>query len=320
MNPTLFRWTAFLAGVLPLTAGCLPFTFLPSFDHPGSGRSVGFLLQSIGLIACWGFFPIDRPRIRSALILIVVVSLLPRLLLLPTPPSDDIHRYRWEGKLGLAGENPFARTAADPDLISYRDGDWEKMNHKENGTVYPPLAQGVFAVLATLAPSTSGDLIHKTAFLLADIGTLFPVLYLLRRRRLPLAFALFYSLNPIVLIGIAGEAHYDSILVLALVGSIASLEAGKVRLSWIFLAASLQLKLISLVLLPLWWFQRAWRGWYWAPQGSRKNSPPNRVESYSPSWWAPFSGKGGVPQPSLAGFSVASSSAAPSSISGTSPG
>ncbi|MGE9291821.1 MAG: glycosyltransferase [Puniceicoccales bacterium] len=260
MKPGHFRWLLFLAGAACAAAGCIPFATLPSFDAPSTGRTFGFVLQFIGLFLCWGFFPIANAQTKQSALLILTLSIVLRALLWPTPESDDVHRYRWEGNLVLSGENPYFTTADDPVWIEFRDTDWEAMNHKDRGTVYPPLAQFTFAGLSSLNFHNFEWNPQKMAFLLADLGIILLVLLLLRRKNLPYSYALFYAVNPISLLSFAGEAHYDSLFVLALVASILCLETGRIRTSWILLAASIQLKFISLILLPIWVLRRQFRG------------------------------------------------------------
>ena len=84
--------------------------------------------------------------LRAAL----VAAILLRLAFLPGTPSlsDDVYRYVWDGRVQLAGVNPYRYAPADPalDHVEYagRDG----INHPRLRTVYPPLAQTLFLGVA----------------------------------------------------------------------------------------------------------------------------------------------------------------------------
>ena len=67
-----------------------------------------------------------------------------RVIMLLAPPtlSDDIYRYRWDGKVQASGRNPYAATPADPRLEELRDDEWAQINYPRIRTIYPPLAQG----------------------------------------------------------------------------------------------------------------------------------------------------------------------------------
>ena len=73
-----------------------------------------------------------------------------RLVLLPSEPifSDDIWRYVWDGRVQLAGVNPYQFAPADLALNAVRDGLWSRINHPEVPTIYPPVSQIVFAFSA----------------------------------------------------------------------------------------------------------------------------------------------------------------------------
>ena len=57
---------------------------------------------------------------------VAVLGLFARLLLLPMPPGDDMARYLWEGRLVLAGENPYAKAPDHPDLAPLRNPAWHR--------------------------------------------------------------------------------------------------------------------------------------------------------------------------------------------------
>ena len=63
-------------------------------------------------------------------------------------PSDDLYRYAWEGRIQLAGHNPFNHAPDDPLLVPFRDADWGHINHPSYKTIYSPVAQCVFLKIA----------------------------------------------------------------------------------------------------------------------------------------------------------------------------
>ncbi|HSG92172.1 MAG TPA: glycosyltransferase [Methylotenera sp.] len=178
-----------------------------------------------------------------------------RLLLLPTAASDDVSRYLFEGKLVRAGISPYAQTADAGSIAQYRDAHWEQMNHKDKPTAYPPLAQLIFATIGAISYH---PLAYKLIFVFADLLTLGAVLKLLARRGTSLAFAGFYALNPIVLLAYAGEGHFDSCMLAALMWGVYAYEAG--RKQWAILLASIAtgIKWMALPLIPFFMGKRLW--------------------------------------------------------------
>ena len=79
----------------------------------------------------------------GSLRLVLAIGLLFRVSLLWSDPglSDDHYRYVWDGRVQLAGINPFLYAPDDEALRHLRDDGYEGINHKEIPTVYPPLTQ-----------------------------------------------------------------------------------------------------------------------------------------------------------------------------------
>ncbi|MEM9862802.1 MAG: hypothetical protein AAF938_14360, partial [Myxococcota bacterium] len=76
---------------------------------------------------------------------LVALAGVPAALALPVL-SDDVYRYLWDGHVLLSGVDPYAHAPASPPLAGLRDADWARINHPVLATIYPPLAQGLFAL------------------------------------------------------------------------------------------------------------------------------------------------------------------------------
>ncbi len=171
--------------------------------------------------------------------------------------SNDVYRFIWDGRLLVAGENPFA----------LRPSEWLALAHPPNGihselhdliyadnyTVYPPVHQAVFWLSARFSTSILGSvLILKSALVLADVG----LLWLLRKlKRMGWWQRLFviYALNPLVVLEIAGNGHFEGLMVLFLVLGIVGLRKNDVRLAGLGWGLAIATKLLPLMLLPLVW-------------------------------------------------------------------
>jgi len=184
---------------------------------------------------------------KASLYAIWIPALLLRLALLPTAPSDDVNRYLWEGHIVAQGLNPYAAPAADPMWEDHRDSYWEAMNHKDKATAYPPLALGTFALITQISYH---PMAFKLCFLAADLLTLGGILSLLKSRGLALGFAGFYAFNPLILFAYAGEAHFDALMVAALVWALVAFQSGRTK--WAVSLASIAsgIKWITLPLIP----------------------------------------------------------------------
>lgn len=206
-----------------------------------------FGAMAMASVLAWAFFPNTR-NLKSAVFLILGLSVLSRLLLYPFPYSDDVNRYLWEGKLVLHGENPYQFTAEAKEWEALRDPYWEAMNHKDRKTAYPPLIILSFAALNSVAyhPAT-----YKVLSGLADMAVIGLLLLCLTRRGMHPKNALFYALNPVPLLAFSGEGHFDVLFVLATLAALLLWEDGKTAWSWVMLGISIQVKIVSVLLIPL---------------------------------------------------------------------
>lgn len=231
--------------VVLLAAGCIAWASLPTLEASPILRVAVFLGSGL---AMWGMiFSFPNTSDQNARRLILGVAIFLRLLLWPAPVSDDVNRYQWEGRLVRDGGNPYSAPASDARWENRRDANWHAMNHRDRATAYPPGIQWIMAVVTAISPSLYG---FKFLALLGDMFTLLLLLGLLRHDGRPLRWAGFYAFNPVVLVSFAAEGHFDSLMTAALLAAI--LAAAKNRFSaWLWLGVAIQVKLVCLVLVPL---------------------------------------------------------------------
>lgn len=194
---------------------------------------------------------------RRTLALILAVGLVPRLLLLPTAPSlsEDLYRYLWDGRLVANGWNPFTRPPSDAAYAPWHDALYTHLNHATVPTIYPPLAQWLFALAWKLGGT---PLAWKAVLLFLEGGLVAALLALLRRRALPMERLLLYYWNPLVVVECYGSGHVDLAAAASLVGALALFEAGRRTRAGAALGAAAAVKLMPLILLPALARRRAW--------------------------------------------------------------
>ena len=190
--------------------------------------------------------PAARPR---ELYTIGAFALLFRLTLLPGEPtlSDDVYRYLWEGKVQLHGANPYLHPPNAEELKDLRDPYYARVNHPSIPTIYPPLAQGLFAGLAKIRYSLTT---FKAVFLCFDLATAFVVWRILVASSGNLLFCLIYAWNPLVIVETASSGHMDAMGVFFLTLSLLLFLRGKRVLSIVPLGLSILTKLLPAILLP----------------------------------------------------------------------
>lgn len=179
-------------------------------------------------------------------------------LFAPAVFSDDVYRYVWEGRVWAAGLNPFAYGPADPALAALHDtalhasnaAIWAQVNHPELSSIYPPVAQGLFVVLAP-----GGVLAWKLLAAAADVGTV----ALLTRGAWAGAgrSGWLWALLPLPALESAGSGHLEAVGVFCMVGALTSAQPGlkpAASSSWAILFAwvGAMIKLLpAATLLPL---------------------------------------------------------------------
>lgn len=194
--------------------------------------------------------------------LLVISAILFRLLLLFAIPnlSQDFYRFIWDGRLLLEGFNPYLYT---PDSfitngvfpVSQTQDLYNGMgelsaSHFSN---YPPLHQLVSFIAALVAgKSILGSVVTMRLIIIAaDLGILYFGKKLLEGLRLPSNRIFWYVLNPFIIIELTGNLHFEGIMLFFLVWSFYLLHSGKWKWAAVVLGCSISVKLIPLLLLPL---------------------------------------------------------------------
>lgn len=175
----------------------------------------------------------------------------------PSPLSDDVYRYLWDGRQWLAGHDAYALPPSDPTLAPMRDAAWSRINHRDIPTIYPPLAQALFAVGALLWPGIAA---LKWLSLGCHLATTLIVQRLAAALGDPAHAAragVLWALNPLLLQEAAMGGHVDAAAGLAVAGFALALQRGRAGQATALAAAASGLKLLGLLLAPLLWRARA---------------------------------------------------------------
>lgn len=222
-----------------------------------------YVAMAFSGVAVWAFFP-DNLNLRKASLFILGIAVLARILMAGFPTSDDVNRYLWEGKLLLEGVSPYSRTADDPAWQTHRDNFWEGMNHKDKKTAYPPLALVLFAGLNLISYNFW---LYKLFFGLMDLAALGILMKFLVYRNLPVRNSIIYALNPLTVIAFSGEAHFDSLFIFLTLSTLYLYDKNKISSAWILLGLSIQIKIMSVLIIPLlfWKYRSAKALWILAP-------------------------------------------------------
>lgn len=179
------------------------------------------------------------------------------LFLFSTPNlSDDYYRFAWDGQMIVEGENPYL-VLPEEQIKSVDDGYlnelYEGMNSKKYYTVYPPFNQAIFAVSAFLGQESLPMTIFWMKFFLflSEIAMLLLIFKLLKLLKMVEHLAVIYAFNPLVIVELVGNIHFEGMMLMFLLLSIFFLMKHKLLLAGVAMALAINTKLIPLMLLPL---------------------------------------------------------------------
>ena len=218
--------------------------------------------------------------------------------------SDDLYRYVWDGRVAAAGIDPYRFAPLDPALAALRDPHtWPHINHAHLPTIYPPLSQKVFWFNALLGGTERSMRWLFCLFELTALGAAWRLCVRLHpewaRRHGRLAWAI-YALNPIVILESYWSGHVDvlawSAMALALI--VGARAPRRALMAGALIGASVALKLLGALALPLLWARASWSSraamsagcaivvaMSWAPHLGVER-PTGSLGTYASSWRA----------------------------------
>jgi alpha-1,6-mannosyltransferase len=203
----------------------------------------------------------DAGHRRKLLTLVLLTGVAMRLIMIPSMPAleDDFYRYLWDGAVTANGHNPYAlapgsaRTGAAPPAIRQLAAEGalvlDRINHPKIKTIYPPVAQAVFALSYWIEPWSM-----RAWRLMCFAGECASVLLLLLLLgavgRSPLWVSL-YWLNPLVVKELMNAGHMEAIVLPFLLGAIALVAFKRPVAASACLGLAIGAKLWPVMLVPL---------------------------------------------------------------------
>jgi hypothetical protein len=179
--------------------------------------------------------------------------------------SDDVYRFVWDGRLILQGINPFDHTPRAL-LDAGNESLFQQLNSPDYYTVYPPLAQLSFALSAWLSPESvlGSAIVLKVIHASLDVGAILLLERLVKRWGLPRRNVQLYALNPLIIIELTGNLHFECAMVFFLALALWQMSRGRWYLSVWAWAGAIGAKLLPLMFLPFLLRRLGWpRVVYW---------------------------------------------------------
>lgn len=169
--------------------------------------------------------------------------------------SDDFYRFIWDGRLLSAGYHPFSEipsiyvhqgiSGVDRELFS-------KLNSPEYFTIYPPVSQFVFWLSVKISPQSilGSVIVMRIILFLAEAGTVLIMYKLLKRLSLSSVNTLLYALNPLVIIELTGNLHFEGLVIFFVLLSVYLLLNNRWMTSSLSIALAIGSKLVPLIFIP----------------------------------------------------------------------
>lgn len=207
---------------------------------------------------------------------LLIAGILFRLVMLFAAPnlSQDFYRFIWDGELILLGIDPYVQSPSAlldqvQEQLPFAQELFEGMgslsaSHYSN---YPPLNQVFFALSALGGKSLLGKIaVLKVIMLLADVAILSFGIKILRILKRPESLILWYFLNPFVIIELSGNLHFEGVMMAFFLGGLWFLFQKRHLPAALCIAASISVKLIPLIFIPLLYMHCTDGKWFPGPK------------------------------------------------------
>lgn len=205
----------------------------------------GFALAFVPYAGLLRWAPAIGPLPRSTrLALFVLCAVGGPLLFAPPALSDDVYRYLWEGRILVEGFNPYELPPTHHTLAPLRDEVWRQVNHRSLASIYPPIAQAMFAAMELLGGYVW---LPKLFALLVQGGAIVLIAIVRDDSRSPFAL----GLNPLLLCEGPLNGHFDLLVGVLLLLVAWGLTRRRVAEAFVAAFLAVGLKAVGLVLVPL---------------------------------------------------------------------
>ncbi|MEE8141467.1 MAG: glycosyltransferase 87 family protein [Planctomycetota bacterium] len=203
------------------------------------------------------------PRKQAPLWAMVGVAVAARLFFFAVDPyfSDDVYRYLWDGRVQAAGMQPYGVNPQDPSLdeveLNWPEEEWVRgrVNHPHVATIYPPLLELVFQLVARLG---GGLTLWRAVLLIVELATVWLIVRVLVFRKQDPRQVVLYLWHPLPIVELAWSAHAEALAVLLLLGGVVALGEGRKWCAAILVGLGGAAKLLPFGYLPYLWRRARW--------------------------------------------------------------
>ena len=223
-----------------------------NFQHLALLFGAGFALY---------FFFILTTKDKKETDTLLWISMVFRLIFIIAIPclSDDYYRFIWDGKLFINGINPYLHLPSEiintpiAESAGLTQELYDGLNSPTYYSVYPPIKQLLFAIGGFFSKfgMLEGIIAIRIPILIAEFFTIKYVRRLLESLHLPHHHVLWYALNPLVIIELSGNLHFEGMMFMCVIIGIYWLIANKWGGAAFWWAMAISIKLIPILFLPI---------------------------------------------------------------------
>ena len=228
----------------------------------------GLLVRLALWAAVWAVGVVCAFRLPRRIVVpaVFAVAVALRLAALAGQPvlSDDLHRYAWDGRVQVAGIDPYRHPPSAPEVVHLReDRLWPgaegcasiqrpegctRINRPDVRTIYPPVAEAWFAAVYRVAGIETHHKAWQLAGFLTDVALVALLPAVLRAWKRDDRWTALYALSPVPVVEVVNNGHVDGLAALFVV--LALLAAARRRPVWVgvLLGAATLVKLYPAVL------------------------------------------------------------------------
>ncbi|MBG98885.1 MAG: hypothetical protein CMN58_00915 [Solibacterales bacterium] len=232
-----------------------------------------YLVASLSyLVSCYLVINKNQAYLgRAGVRFIWSMAILFRLTMLPLDLqlSEDLHRYRWNGMLQVAGGNPYTAAPESPSWSHIQDESYRSIPGKQLPTVYGPVLEMVYAATYTITASVTDDPVRqawffKIPFALIELMVGWALVGLLRVLNRPPSWLLIYLWSPLIIVEFWGQGHNDPLVMLFVVLALSAAVSCRWHRAWNWLSVAVLTKLWPLLLVPLFILHGTVRRLFWS--------------------------------------------------------
>ncbi|MBS9462032.1 mannosyltransferase [Flagellimonas sp. 389] len=256
-NPFSTYWKLHCAPILLVVLSLILY-YIFAYDLQRENFPKLLVLFSSLFFCC--YFIVQSKKLNFRVLL--VFGVLFRLIFLIAEPnlSQDFYRFIWDGELIKNGINPYVHLPNELILdtalpIANAEELYTGMGElsAKHFSNYPPINQLIFTVAVLMGGGKilGSVVIMRLTIILADIGILFFSRKLLLNLDRPSKLAFWYFLNPLVIVELTGNLHFEGVMLFFFVWSLYLISVKKWDWAAPIYAISILVKLVPVLFLPL---------------------------------------------------------------------